>query len=558
MASYLGLDLSPTRLRAIEVEGSVKKPVVRRFAVLEFERLGGDESGGGMVQIESARIADFLKQNKFVRDPAVLGIDSLACVFRELDLPFTGEEQIRKVVKFEAESHLQSPLDEVIVNFKKLGKLRDKSHLLVMAARKDRIFEKLKLVNDAGVDPYSIDVDVGALYNALVALNYPTEHPNFAVLDCEPTTTSVLLFSDGELVAARTIRMGSSSLEGAAAAVPAGSAEPDRGELLVLEDEGEEARADIPTSLPPAAPLAPPSGSFDKLSRELRRMMVTLRLKAPLDVVYLTGPGAALAGFGAVVAQELGAPARELDIAERVDSKVELGPLANELAVPLGLGLKLMGHDASRIDFRQEECRYAKKFDQIKVPLACLAMVVLIFIALLDLYKFRVYRAHEQERQDITRLVKKEYQLYGGIDGEPAPLAPDLAGSRLVNKVREELRSRRDDLRSKLGREGSIPGLPSALTAMGVFFRTLDRAKQRVGPIVLTKVDINLQSTDPSLQIQALVRTRQAYEDLRTALAAEKDYFTQVGDSPTEAVADNWFKVPNLPVKLNKEALVVK
>ena len=42
----------------------------------------------------------------------------------------------------------------------------------------------------------------------------------------------------------------------------------------------------------------------------------------------------------------------------------------------------------TRVDFRQEEVRYAKKFDQVKVPLACLAFLVLILVVLLNLENF--------------------------------------------------------------------------------------------------------------------------------------------------------------------------
>jgi hypothetical protein len=286
--------------------------------------------------------------------------------------------------------------------------------------------------------------------------------------------------------------------------------------------------------------------------------MVMLRLKTPVEVVYTTGPGAALPEFREAIASEVGAPAQDLDIQERVEVKAELDGREAELAAPLGLALKLMGHDAGRVDFRQEEVRYAKKFDQIKVPLTCFAMLVLILILLLDLSRFQVYRSQIKERQDIARLVKKEYQLSADESAGAAALPADLAGLKLVQRVARELETRRDDLRSQLGREGSIPGLPSALTALGVLFRTLEQHKQQIGPIVLTKIDINVQSGTPTATLTAVVKSRQAYEDLKNAILAEKDYFPQVAESATEDTPDHWVKVQSLPITIDAEALVSK
>jgi hypothetical protein len=298
------------------------------------------------------------------------------------------------------------------------------------------------------------------------------------------------------------------------------------------------------------------TGFLGKLAREIRRTMVMLRLKTPVEVVYTTGPGAALPEFREAIASEVGAPAQDLDIQERIEIKADLQGRENELAVPLGLALKLMGQDAGRVDFRQEEARYAKKFDQIKVPLTCFAMLVLILILLLDLSRFQIYRSQMRERQDIARLVKKEYQLSADESAGNAALPADLSGLKLVQRVAHELETRRDELSSQLGREGSIPGLPSALTALGVLFRTLDQHKQQIGPIVLTKIEINLQTTTPTANLTALVKSRQAYEDLKSAILAEKDYFPSVGDSATEQTPDQWTKVQSLPITLDAEALV--
>jgi hypothetical protein len=113
-------------------------------------------------------------------------------VFRELDLPFTSDEQIRKVIKFEAESHLQTNIEEMLVCFKKLGKLRDKSHLLLMTRARTRCSRRSTSSARPNIDPIVVDLELTALFNTVVALGYTEEHACFVVVDCEPSSTSIL------------------------------------------------------------------------------------------------------------------------------------------------------------------------------------------------------------------------------------------------------------------------------------------------------------------------------------------------------------------------------
>jgi len=86
------------------------------------------------------------------REPVAMSWDSALTVFREMDLPFTSQEQIRKVIKYEAESHLLNcDIDDVVVCFYKLREEREKSHVMVMAARKDLLLNRFEVLSRAGV-----------------------------------------------------------------------------------------------------------------------------------------------------------------------------------------------------------------------------------------------------------------------------------------------------------------------------------------------------------------------------------------------------------------------
>ena len=59
-----------------------------------------------------------------------IGVQASRAVIREITLPFTDLEQIKKVVKFEAESHLHEiPIEDVVVAFHKISESGGKSRV---------------------------------------------------------------------------------------------------------------------------------------------------------------------------------------------------------------------------------------------------------------------------------------------------------------------------------------------------------------------------------------------------------------------------------------------
>ncbi|MFV1958869.1 MAG: hypothetical protein ACC662_05585, partial [Planctomycetota bacterium] len=63
---------------------------------------------------------------KLPRDDVCAALGAGSTVFREIMVPFREEDQIRKVVKFEAENHLHSyAIEDVVVNWVKTGENRD-------------------------------------------------------------------------------------------------------------------------------------------------------------------------------------------------------------------------------------------------------------------------------------------------------------------------------------------------------------------------------------------------------------------------------------------------
>jgi type IV pilus assembly protein PilM len=83
------------------------------------------------------------------------------------------EKQARELMRWEAEQHVPD-VDSVELDFQILdpGKTSDEMSVLLVAAKRDLIDSKLRILAEAGVTPMIVDVDAFALHNAF-EVNYP-------------------------------------------------------------------------------------------------------------------------------------------------------------------------------------------------------------------------------------------------------------------------------------------------------------------------------------------------------------------------------------------------
>ncbi len=551
MANYVGLDLGSAQARILEAEGSARKLKLVRFKKVDLKP-PEEARGSYLLDKEAGSVIDkALGEGKFSREPAAMSWDSALTVFREMDLPFTGEEQIRKVIKYEAESHLLNcDIDDVVVSFYRMTTERDKSHLMVMAARKDQLLNRFEVLGRAGIDPLQVDLDVMAAFNALSALGYTGEHKAFMLLDCGRKNTNVLLVSGGRLVLGRAIRLGSDSIS----ARLAGDLEADPKELAgrtpallkqpganeddlvvpvasALSEEKEET-AKAPAELAHDLALARADDFFNRVSREVRRTLSTTRLPENIEVIYTTGPGSVLPGFAEAVAAQLGVnvPLQPLKLLERVGHDLDEKAAAEaepEILTALGLAFKLAGHDAGGVDFRQEECRYARKFDQVKEPLIyfCFFLMCLVLLQNLldarDLWVKKPFFVREQ-KSDMYQLHRwaKEQQVKA-VGRENAALPDSYAKPSLksLNYIKMKLTARADELKGELGRGGAIPELNSVLPLWREAFEKVQAKMGGIGKLIIEDVTIALRKQrEPYIELNGSVQTASALDDLKEAL----------------------------------------
>jgi len=251
-------------------------------------------------------------------------------------------------------------------------------------------------------------------------------------------------------------------------------------------------------------------------------------------VVYLTGSGSSLEGIAATLEKSFGCECRPWNPLDRVDHKLpedKMGVAQQEIGVALGMALKLAGHDATGVDLRQEECGYTRKFDQMKVPLTCLSMMVLILVLLIDIYHYSLYRKNQQEMRSLADGVRVNYEQWHDLEAQPeAKLAPDLEG-RISWRGRSEPHGSGERPEGPAGSLGSLPGPPLGLEAWAYLANAVDQDKEAIGPFVMRKLEITTPADNrgtASAKVAGILTSSDAYARLENALKQNGKIVTKV------------------------------
>ena len=131
-------------------------------------------------------------------------------IVKFLKLPTQQLMEVRKMMEFEAERHLPFPLSEVETDFYIIKKEENKTHVLLVAVKKEEISKQLHILKKIGIKPSAVEISSLALYNSL---NSPLYHDEFSLqINIAATSTDINVVRGRELVFSRGIDWGSKVL----------------------------------------------------------------------------------------------------------------------------------------------------------------------------------------------------------------------------------------------------------------------------------------------------------------------------------------------------------
>jgi hypothetical protein len=519
--------LSGDRFEAIVVDGTAKRwKVVNGDAGVIPPAADNDKTGEAEKGEDNAAatLSAALKKLGAPHDPVSLAVPSSGSVFRNIQLPFTGDDAIRKVLKFESESYLhQFNIEDVILVHVPVHEHKGATDLILAAAPKRFLKSRIDVMERAGYDPATVDLDAFSLFNAVLATHSIPPTGTALVVHIGRDETLVLMVEEGKLRMVRSIRMAMSApaalesgngnktdalvagLEEAqiAAAREGGSAETQPSDDLVVVEPGDGALVAEPNDPAYLIPEDRREDFLRRLQREAVRTVAAESRRNP-DEVLVCGEGAAVPGLIEGLGAALNLPARELDLFESVDGAPADPIIRRRLAIALGAGLKPLGIDHTQSNFRQEELRFAKKLESIKAPLAALAASLAFLLLLQNIYMFREVGGQEahlaSDAMTAERMLREvppgQQKLQKAMAAIITKSEKDPPADRLrnyANRLDEEIRG----LKDVYGTGGASFSKPqSSWEATQRFFEFMKKHQDELGAFVIDRYTASTNTND--------------------------------------------------------------
>jgi type IV pilus assembly protein PilM len=206
----VGLDIGSGLIKVAVIDHSKKEPELVKVAVVPLLAdaiVEGEVMDPGIVAeaIQGALAAAGVKGSQVVT--AVGGRD---VIIKKIQIERVKEQQARELMRWEAEQHVPFDMESVELDFQILDPHADgvEMSVLLVAAKRELIESKLRILTDAGLDSNVVDVDAFALHNAF-ELNYPEAMTGIvALVNIGHEVTNINILDDGVPILTRDITVG--------------------------------------------------------------------------------------------------------------------------------------------------------------------------------------------------------------------------------------------------------------------------------------------------------------------------------------------------------------
>jgi type IV pilus assembly protein PilM len=308
----IGLDIGSGYLKVAVVDHSSGEPLVER---LVLRPLGADAIVEGEIMDPGlvARSLDalFVEEGIAERD-VVVSVGGRDVIIKPIQMDRMKKSDAREVIRWEAEQHVPFDMDDVQLDFEITDPEGEglQMGVLLVAAKRELVENKVALLEEANLDARIIDVDAFALHNALEA-NYPEAMRGLSgLVSIGHETTNVNILEDGVPVLTRDLSFGTRRLSL--------DLQRERGMLA------EEAESVLRGELVDERLRAFLFERAQEVGRGIERataFLETQEVGASLGRLYLCGGGVRVPGLSEALAERLGVETKIANPIERVAVK---------------------------------------------------------------------------------------------------------------------------------------------------------------------------------------------------------------------------------------------
>jgi type IV pilus assembly protein PilM len=332
-----GLDIGSGFVKVVQVDHSGDQPEVARVAMrplLPDAIVEGEIMDYGLV---SDTVRGLFQEMGVKGLDVVTSVGGHDVIIKKIEMDRMKESDAREVIRWEAEQHVPFDIKSVQLDFQILNPHQNglQMEVLLVAAKRELVDNKIGLLRDAGINPRIIDVDAFALHNAF-EYNYPESMTGIiALVNVGHETTNVNILEDGVPILTRDIPFGSRRIRE--------DLQRERGLTAEQAEDVVQARetlSDLERFV---------ESSADEIAVGIERASAFLMTREDgetLGRIFLSGGGARVPGMVEALARRMNVETRLVNPFERVPvragaaGEVRIDEAAPMLLLPLGLALR--------------------------------------------------------------------------------------------------------------------------------------------------------------------------------------------------------------------------
>jgi len=334
----IGLDVGSGLVKVAVIDHGKGEPELVKVAISPLVAdaiVEGEVMDPGIV---ASGIRDALAAAGVKVKSVVTAVGGRDVIIKKIQIARAKEQDARDLIRWEAEQHVPFDMESVELDFQILDPEGDGQEMsvLLVAAKRDLIENKIRLLTDADVSPAAVDVDAFALHNAF-EVNYPDAMRGVVCLvNIGHEVTNVNILEDGVPLLTRDIPVGTRRLRE--------DLQRERGltneranELLQGYDKSPHLDAVLATRGEEIAVGIERAAAF---------LATASRAQSLIKVVYTCGGGARVPGLNEALARrlrltvELANPLQRLRVRDGAFDTLVIDEVAPLLMLPIGLALR--------------------------------------------------------------------------------------------------------------------------------------------------------------------------------------------------------------------------
>ena len=217
----IGLDIGSSSVKLVELTQTMGGNLrLERYAIEPLPRGAVVDGNIDKIDVVAEAVRRAYRRAECRVKNVAMALPSSAVITKRIALPANlNEEELEVQVESEANQYIPFALDEVSLDFQVLGPVLnspEEVEVLIAASRKEKVEDRLAVVQEAGLKPVVVDVESYAMRAALARLigQLPNrgEGQVIAVFYIGANTTGVTVILDGEAVYEREQPFGGQQL----------------------------------------------------------------------------------------------------------------------------------------------------------------------------------------------------------------------------------------------------------------------------------------------------------------------------------------------------------